>query len=306
MAGDDYLTDKVIVITGASSGFGRGMALRFAPGKPCLVLAARRENLLEDLVQECTQLGARAIAVPMDVSETESMAMLLQTAVSTFGRVDVWINNAGVAVLGPFLDAPLADHLRLIEVNLVGMMQGSYMALQHFKQQGSGHLINFASTFGLIPSPYYASYVATKFGVVGFSRAIQQELKQMDIKDIHLSTIFPMANDTPFFEHAANYTGHQGKPMPPVYDPKDVIEAVANTIKHPKEEVVVGFMNKLMAFMHSIAPGLTERISAYNTHTTQMVAADPAPPTDGNLYTPVQEGAGIRGTPEERRQNIPT
>ena len=206
MAKQDF-NGKVIVITGASSGFGRGAAVQFARAGASVVLAARREQVLDDVARECEAAGGRALAVPTDVSKSAEVETLAKTAVEKFGRIDVWVNDAGGGALGRFEEVPLADHVQVIETDLLGTLYGSYFALGQFRKQQSGTLINIASVIGKVPAPYFASYAAAKHGVVGLSSAIRQELNVNDIKNIHVCTVMPTSMDTPFFEHAANYTG---------------------------------------------------------------------------------------------------
>jgi NAD(P)-dependent dehydrogenase (short-subunit alcohol dehydrogenase family) len=213
---DQNLSGKVIVITGASSGFGKGAALEFARSGASVVVAARRDELLDELVQQCEAAGGQALAVPTDVSQQDDVQNLAQQAINTFGRIDVWINNAGVGALGHFWEIPLEDHAHVIETNLLGVIYGSYVALRQFRQQREGTLINTASGLGKIPAPYYSTYTASKYGVVGLSASLRQEISETDLKDIHICTVMPMAMDTPWFDHASNYTGHEPEPIPPL------------------------------------------------------------------------------------------
>ncbi len=227
------LNGTVVVITGASSGFGKGSALAFAQAGASVVLAARRDGLLEELARECEASGGHALAVPTDVGVEGEMQYLAQSAVAQFGRIDVWVNNAGGGALGRFEDVPLADHVQVIQTDLVGTLYGSYFAMQQFKAQGRGTLINIASVIGKVPAPYFASYAAAKHGVVGLSGAIRQELEENKVKDIHVCIVEPTSFDTTFFEHAANYTGHKAVPIPPVYDPQEVIDTIVSLATHP-------------------------------------------------------------------------
>ena len=187
--------DKVVVITGASSGFGKGVAQKLAAQGAKIVVAARRTELLEDLVRHA---GDHALAVTTDVGKEQDIERLAEAAIAKFGRIDVWINNAGVGAFGRFEEIPLADHTRLIQTNLLGVIYGSHFALRQFRKQGAGTLINIASVLGKIGSPYYASYSASKFAVVGFGQALNQELRLNEAENIHISTISPMGADTPF------------------------------------------------------------------------------------------------------------
>jgi short-subunit dehydrogenase len=289
---DSSLSGKVIVITGASSGFGKGAALEFAKAGASVVIAARRDELLNELVQECEAAGGRALAVQTDVSQQNDMQALAQQAVAAFGRIDVWINNAGVGAIGQFWDIPIVDHAHVIEVNVLGVVYGSYVALQQFRQQGSGTLINTASGLGKIPAPYYSTYTASKYAVVGLSAALRQELSEAKLNDIHVCTVLPMAMDTPWFDHAANYTGHELEPIPPVYDPQQVIDVYVRLATKPEAEVIVGGAGKVMSALHSIFPGLVEGILSKEVDMVQENAPREAN-SSNSLHEPTGEGTGV-------------
>ncbi len=290
------IKEKVVVITGASSGFGKGVARKLSAEGAHVVLAARRTELLDDLVRETGGLG---LAVTTDVSKEQDVEQLARAAVSKFGRIDVWINNAGVGALGRFEDIPLKDHVRLVETNLIGVIQGSHFAMRQFRNQGSGTLINIGSIAGKIGTPYYASYSATKFGVVGLGSALQQELRRNRVDTIHVSTVIPMAVDTPFFEHAANYTGHSPRAYP-IYDAQVVVDAIVDLVRDPQDEVIVGGMNKMSLFFYRLFPGVMENMYGSTLHKAQMQDAPPAPPTAGSLHQPMSTGTGVGGGMRER------
>jgi short-subunit dehydrogenase len=278
--------DRVLVLTGASSGIGRETALAFAATGAGLVLAARNERELEEVGNDCRKAGGVAIVVPTDVSIAMQVEALGARAREHFGRWDIWINNAGAAALGRFEEIPLVDHTQVIATDLLGTIYGSHVALRHFRDQGHGTLINIASVLGEIPAPYYASYVAAKHGVVGLGAALRQELSVSGAKDIHVCTVLPMAIDTPFFENAANYTGHEAKPIPPVYDIEEVIQTLLRLADEPEGEVIVGRTGKAMAAVHAVAAGVTEKVMGAETHLVQMGSSPPAPPTAGSLHEP--------------------
>jgi short-subunit dehydrogenase len=286
---------KVIVITGASSGFGKGTALKLAEAGASLVLAARRDQSLDELVQMCQVKGGQAIAVPTDVSSQSDVENLYQRAIGEYGHIDVWINNAGVGALGNFWDIPLTDHAQVIETNLIGLIYGCYFALNHFRQQGKGTLINTASGLGKIPAPYYGSYTASKYGVVGLSGALRQELSEAGYEDIHVCTVMPMAMDTPWFDHASNYSGHEAQPIPPLYDPNEVIDTYVRLVTEPEDEVIVGGAGKVFTALHKIFPGMVEGIMAKQGHEVQMEKSPPEAPSSNSLYEPTGEGTGVYG-----------
>lgn len=292
---DQALHGKIVVITGASSGFGKGAARAFAEAGANVVLAARRSRLLDALARECEAKGVRALVCPTDVSRREDVERLAQCAVDAFGRIDVWINNAGVGVLGRFEEVPLADHVRAIETNLLGVMYGCYVALKHFRRRKQGTVINVAAALGKVAAPYNGSYTAAKFGVVGLGTSLRQELAANGRADIHVCTVMPMAHDTPWFDHAANYSGHEVQPVPPLNDPQDVIDTIVRLAVAPEDEVIVGASGKAMLLAHSVAPALTERVLAGRTHRVQMEELAHAPATRGSVAEPRAEGTGVYG-----------
>lgn len=292
---DRDLNGKVIVITGASSGFGKGSALAFAAKRADVVLAARRDQLLEQLARECESAGGRALAVPTDVSQEKEVAHLAEAAVAEFGRIDVWVNNAGAGALGRFEDIPLADHVKVIETDLLGTLYGSYCAMRQFRVQNSGILINVSSVIGKIPSPYFSSYAAAKHGVVGLSASIRQELGEEKIETIRVCTVMPTSFDTPFFEHAAQYTGHEASPIPPTYNPKDVVDTIVGLVTDPKDEVTVGTAAKVFNFAHHLFPGAVEAMMARQTRKSEFDKAERGEVTSGSLHEPMTTGTGVKG-----------
>jgi short-subunit dehydrogenase len=288
------LADKVVVVTGASSGIGKGVALELAGAGAAVVLAARRDDLLDQLAQECRDLGGRALAVPTDVGAHTDVEHLAAATLAEFGGIDVWINNAGVGALGRFDVVPLADHVHVIETDLLGTMYGSYFAMRHFVARRSGTLINVASMLGKLPTPYYASYAAAKHGVVGLSAVLRQEVAEQDLGNVHVCTVLPTSMDTPFFDHAANYTGHEATPIPPVYDANDTVDVIVRLCTEPEDEVVVGSAAKFADVMHHVAPDATERVLARQTH-REVEKSPPAPDTSGNVHEPLDRGTDVTG-----------
>jgi NAD(P)-dependent dehydrogenase (short-subunit alcohol dehydrogenase family) len=234
------LQGKVVVITGASSGFGKGAALKFAEEGATVVLAARRGELLEELARECERYGGRALAVPTDVSRREEVERLAETAVKSCGRIHVWVNDAGVGALGPFDRIPIEVHEQVIRTDLLGTLYGSYCAYRRFVGQGSGVLINIASELGREAAPYYSSYCAAKHGVVGLTGALRAEIVEKKLKDIHALAVLPGAHDTPFFDHAANYTGQALAAPESLFDPQNVVETIVRLAAEPRDPRIVG------------------------------------------------------------------
>jgi short-subunit dehydrogenase len=277
------ISESVVVITGASSGIGRATAHEFAKEGASLVLAVRSGEALEDVAAECRGTGAQVELVAVDVTDEDAVFRLTERAVERFGRVDVWVNNAAVTALGKFEDTPSEVFRRVIEVNLFGYINGARAVLPVFRDQQGGVLINVASVAGKVGEPYASAYVASKFGIVGFSEALRQELR--DERGVYVCSILPPAVDTPLFQHAANYMGREVRALPPVIRAEDVALAIVDCAEHPRREVAVRGPAKRMTAMRSVAPRFAERRIAEKVE-REHFGSSPAPESTGNLFEP--------------------
>jgi short-subunit dehydrogenase len=288
------MTGKVVVITGASSGFGKGVALRLAPQGCVLVLAARRAELLTELAEECMLKGAAStLPVPIDVSKESEVEALARAAVAHHGRIDFWINNAGVGVIGRFDRTPLVDHLQVIATNLLGTLFGTYFAYRQFLEQRSGVVINIASELGKHTVPYYTSYAASKHGIVGLDDALRQEIDQEGNDAIHVCTVLPTAHDTPFFDHVGNYSGHAIATPHPLHDPENVVDAIVELMRNPKSQKIVGGDGVVKILAKRIAPSLAQKVAGEQMHSMQIKKAPTAEDSPGAVRAPVEHGAGV-------------
>jgi len=298
---------KTIVITGASSGVGRAIALAFAERGERLILASRNVVALEELATECWRLGAEVKFVETDVSNYRSVINLAAEA-DEFGQgIDVWINNAGVLAVGNFESTPMEINTQVIHTNLLGYMHGAHAVLPYFKKQKKGIIINNISIGGFLPVPFGAAYSASKFGLRGFGAALKTELSSFP--SIHICDAYPAFLDTPGIQHAANYTGKQIKPAPPVYDPVRIAQSIVSLAERPKPELMIGSTSVLLRLSHSLLPTLTRKI-ANAVISNYLKHAKPMETSSGNLFNPVgfgnsvHGGWGLPGKPKAHRKYI--
>ena len=286
--------NPVVVITGASSGIGRATALRFAAKGARLVLAARGAESLEDVAGACRKRGAKAIAVPTDVTDVGGMEELAARAVHEFGRLDVWVNNAAVGAFGLLTEIPPRDFQRVLDINILGYVNGARAALPRLRAQGTGVLINVASIVAEIPLPYSAAYSISKAAVRSLSISLRSELARERVDGVKVCTVLPATIDTSFYQNAANYTGRRPKAMPPVYTAERVAKAIVGLVDHPRRETVAGGLaGRLLVLQHKMAPGAVEAATARQVDTSQLSRRQSAPVTSGNLH---QASQGIRKT----------
>ncbi|GAB3815712.1 SDR family NAD(P)-dependent oxidoreductase [Pontibacter rugosus] len=268
-SGQRKTAGRTFVIVGASSGFGRGVAEQLGAYKANVVLAARRTELLEEVAEKVRAAGGTALVVSMDISKPEDVQRLADAAVQAYGTIDVWINMAGVGGIGRFWDIPLDDQARIVDINLKGFIYGSYAAVRQFRAQGYGTLINMGSIESVNPLAYHASYAATKGGILNLGQALNQELRLDGHKNIRVVTVEPWAVDTPFWRHAANYSG--GTPRMAAMDPPSkVVNAIIRASLRGRNELPVGWKAKGAWLSHRLFPRLTERLSANIIHKYQI------------------------------------
>ncbi|MCQ6272669.1 SDR family oxidoreductase [Pseudarthrobacter sp. R1] len=277
--------NSVVVITGASSGIGRATALRFAAKGARLVLAARGSESLDAVAAQCRKRGAKAIAVPTDVTDPGKVEALASRAVEEFGRLDVWVNNAAVGAFGLLTEVPPTEFQRVLDVNITGYVNGARAALTRQTAQGSGTLINVSSIVAEVPLPYSAAYSMSKAAVRALSISLRSELAREGVTGVNVCTVLPATIDTPFYQNAANFTGRRPMALPPVYTPQRVAKAVVKLAAHPRRETLAGGVaGRLLVLQHKFTPGAVEAATARQVDRRQLSRRRSATVTTGNLH----------------------
>jgi short-subunit dehydrogenase len=285
------LGEQVIVITGASSGIGLATAQLAAERGAKVILAARSEQTTSEIADRIVANGGKAIFVRCDVTDRSQVNNLVQKAIAAFGRIDTWVNNAGVSIYGRLEEVSEQDSRKLFETNFWGVYYGSLAVLPHLKSHG-GALINLGSEVSETVIPLQGMYSASKHPVKGFTDALRIEVEQLDEAPVSITLIQPGATDTPFPQHAKNYMDKEPKLPPPLDDPKDVAEAILRAAASPKRSKKVGAMSKVNTATAKIAPKLGDRLAAKQAGRQQY--EEPPRNPEGTLSRPGEFG-GISG-----------
>jgi len=239
----------------------------------------------------CRALGARALAVPTDVTREEDVRSLLEATLAHFSRIDVWVNNAAVTLVAPLDTAPIEEHRRVIETNMYGPIYAARALLPLLRAQRRGVIINVGSVLSKIGHAFVPSYVISKFALRGLSEALRVAVA--DMPDVHVCTLFPYAIDTPHFQTAGDFMGRQTFTMPPVQSPERVARAIVQLAQRPRRERHVPRIALLGLGLHGLMPRAVERLIL---HALQQWYLGPAQaPGQGDLFEPSHEPAQIHG-----------
>jgi short-subunit dehydrogenase len=248
------MSAPVVLITGASSGIGAATVRAFAQADAKLILVARRQEKLEALAQ---QLESESLVLPADVSQLDALPSIVEKSLDRFGHIDVLFNNAGFGRINWLERLTPAEIDQQVRVNLIGAMALTHQVLPHMLARQRGHIINMASLAGLIGTPMYSVYAATKFALRGFSEALRREVEPFGIK---VSVISPGGVGATEFAEQAGLTARRRFTTPRWLRPSadDVARVVVGLVKHPRREVVVPAALGGLAWFNQHLPTFTD------------------------------------------------
>lgn len=275
------LDQQVVVITGASSGIGLCTARLAAARGARVVLIARSGDVIYQVCDEIADAGGQAIAAPADVASREQVAAAAEAAIDAFGRIDTWINNAGVSIYGRLDTVTEEDSRRLFATNFWGVVNGSLAAMPHLEKQG-GALINVGSAGSAYSQPMQGMYACSKLAVQSFTDALRVEVQAVDGSPVSVTLIQPLAVNTPHAAHAANYLGGVPVQATPMLDPADVAEAILRAATEGGRHVQVG----------APAPVVTASGTRMRSHGDRVAAR-----SEGALHQPGKSGRTHGPTP---------
>jgi NADP-dependent 3-hydroxy acid dehydrogenase YdfG len=263
-------TSPAVIVTGASSGIGAACARAFARAGLPVALAARREDRLVALADEIASAGGRALAVPADVTDPESMRRLASRTLAAFGRIDTLVCSAGLGYFGLLEDTPPAVLRRLVEVNVVGTLNAARAVVPYFEAQRGGQLIVINSIVGKRGFPGYAAYCASKFAQAGLAESLRAELRGSGVA---VTTVFPVSSDTGFraaIEREFGVRVHGGGPS---LAPEAIADAVVRSTRRRPAEIYPLRRARLLVWLTAVAPRWGDRLAR---RFARVRAEDPA------------------------------
>ncbi|MCE3555367.1 SDR family NAD(P)-dependent oxidoreductase [Pseudonocardia sp. RS11V-5] len=275
------IAGSVVVVTGASSGIGRATALALLQRGATVVGVARDAGALSELA------GRGLVPAPADVTDFAAVEGVVRETTERFGRVDAWVNCAGVIQFGAFLDVPLDDVRRVLDVDLMGYVHGCRAVLPGMVERDHGVIVNVASILGIVALPYGAAYSMAKFAIRALAVSLRQELRTSGVRGVRVGTVLPAAIDTPIWRDAANHSGARPRLAAPTYSPERVARTILNQIRRPRREVVAGGMlGRLLLLQHKVWPESAERLFAAEVGRYVLVRGGGPVDDPGNLYDP--------------------
>ncbi len=255
----EKLTNKVVVITGASSGLGEEIAYAAAAKGATLILCARREDELARVKAKCTALSSAPVfCYFLDIAEPENIETVCTAILTEVGTVDVLVNCAGFGLFEEFLATPMETVEKMFRVNVLGLMYLTQKLAIHMAEKQSGHIVNIASQAGKIATPKSAVYSATKFAVLGFSNALRLELKPVGV---HVTTVNPGPIATNFFQIADTAGGYLSSIQWMVIQPETLAKQIVGSFGSSRREINAPFYMEIAGKFYTLFPHIGDLLA---------------------------------------------
>ncbi|HUU48273.1 MAG TPA: SDR family oxidoreductase [Nitrosopumilaceae archaeon] len=247
--------DKVVLITGASSGIGRASAIQFAKRGANIILVARRKEKLDQLEKELSKFNISTLVCECDVSDKSQVKKISEVILEKYGSVDILVNNAGFAIYGSVSDLTIEEIESQMATNYFGMIYCTKIFLPSMIKKKSGHIVNVASVAGSFGLPGIASYCATKFAMLGFSEGLKHELKETGVG---VTVVSPIMVRTNFFENSS--FENMPKYSPTSISAETVARAILKASNSPRLEIIVPSVVRIAVWLKSTFPYLINPI----------------------------------------------
>lgn len=289
----------VVVITGASAGIGRAIARRFAADGARIGLLARGREGLEATAREVENLGGTAIFVETDVADYDQVEAAAERVEKELGAIDIWINNAMTSVFAPISKITPDEFRRVTEVTYLGTVWGSMVALKRMMPRDHGKIVQVGSALAYRGIPLQSAYCGAKHGIQGFNDSLYTELLH-EKSSVQLTQVNPPAVNTPQFRWVRSKLPNKAQPVPPIFQPEVIAEAVHWAAYNNRREITVGLPALKAVWGDKLAPTIADHYLAANGYESQQTDEPEDPDRPDNLFSPVEGDHGAHGPFDDR------
>jgi len=283
-----------VVITGASAGVGRAIALSFAQAKFRVALLARSETGLDSARREIEAGGGKAASYPVDVADAHAVFGAADAIASAWGSIDIWINCAMLTIFAEARDIAPDEFKRVTDVTYLGYVYGTMAALKHMRPRNAGTILQIGSALSYRAIPLQSAYCGAKFAIRGFTDSLRSELQHED-SAIRISMIQLPAVNTPQFDWARNKMGRLARPLPPIFQPEVIARHVLRAATEPPRELWIGWPTVKTILANMLIPAYLDRRLARIGYRKQMAHETRSPDLIDNLDASPPAGHVARG-----------
>ena len=293
------MDQEIVVITGASAGIGRATAQAFGKRRAKVGLIARGRDGLEAAKREIESYGGEAIVLPLDVSDHQAVEDAAAKVESTFGPIDIWINNAMLSVFSPIMEMKPEEYKRVTEVTYLGYVWGTLAALRRMKPRDRGAIVQVGSALAYRGIPLQSAYSAAKHAIQGFHDSLRSELIH-DGSHVRVCMVQMPALNTPQFRWVKSRLPRKAQPVPPIFQPEVAAEAIVWAAHDDRREINVGWPTTKAVVGNNFFPGYGDSYLARNGYEAQMIDEPEDPNRPDNLWAPVPGDHGAHGVFDAR------
>lgn len=295
------MAPETVLVTGASAGLGRAIAMEFGKRGAQVALLARGKQGLESAAAEIEQAGGKALPFPADVADADAVDKAADATEKQFGPIDTWVNNAMVTVFSPVKEMKPEEYKRATDVTYLGVVYGTLAALKRMLPRDRGTIVQVGSALAYRSIPLQSAYCAAKHAIVGFTDSLRCELIH-DKSNLRLTMVHMPAMNTPQFEWVKSRLKHKPQPVPPIFEPEVGARAVYWAAHHDRREVWVGGSTVGAIVGNKVAPGVLDRYLGRTGYQSQQTPELDDPSRPDNLWSPVDstEDHGAHGTFDDK------
>jgi NAD(P)-dependent dehydrogenase (short-subunit alcohol dehydrogenase family) len=293
---------QVVVVTGASAGVGRAAVRAFAAKGADVALIARGKDGLEAAREEVEALGRRALVLPLDVADAGALEHAADEIERTLGPIQVWVNDAMVSVFARFLDVTPEEFRRVTEVSYLGYVHGTQAALRRMIPRDRGSIVQVGSALAYRSIPLQSAYCAAKHAIHGLTESIRTELRH-DKSHVHITEVQLPAVNTPQFTWSRAKLPHQPQPVPPIFQPEVIADAIVYAAEHRRREIWLAWPAIKAIVSDKLSPRIGDMYLARTAFSGQQTPEPLRADRPDDLYEPVRGDYGAHGEFDARARS---